>query len=43
MRLLGENLVMFRNIECRVGALAEACPYRGASRYFGRPGPSSVS
>jgi hypothetical protein len=41
MRLLGENLVMFRNIEGRVGALAEACPHRGASLYFGPPGPSS--
>lgn len=36
MRLLGENLVMFRDSEGRVGALAEACPHRGASLYFGR-------
>ncbi|MDA1074047.1 MAG: Rieske 2Fe-2S domain-containing protein [Proteobacteria bacterium] len=36
MRLLGENLVMFRDSEGRVGALAEACPHRGASMYFGR-------
>ena len=36
MRLLGENLVMFRDSEGAVGALAEACPHRGASMYFGR-------
>jgi phenylpropionate dioxygenase-like ring-hydroxylating dioxygenase large terminal subunit len=43
MRLLGENLVMFPDIEGRVGALAEACPHRGASLYIGRPGPCSAS
>ena len=36
MRLLGENLVMYRDSEGRMGALAEACPHRGASLYFGR-------
>jgi phenylpropionate dioxygenase-like ring-hydroxylating dioxygenase large terminal subunit len=36
MRLLGENLVMFRDTNGRMGALAEACPHRGASLYFGR-------
>lgn len=36
MRLLGENLVLFRNAEGRMAALAEACPHRGASLYFGR-------
>jgi phenylpropionate dioxygenase-like ring-hydroxylating dioxygenase large terminal subunit len=36
MMLLGENLVMFRDSLGRVGALAEACPHRGASLYFGR-------
>jgi len=36
MRLLGENLVMFRDSENNVGAMAEACPHRGASLYFGR-------
>jgi phenylpropionate dioxygenase-like ring-hydroxylating dioxygenase large terminal subunit len=36
MRLLGEDLVMFRDSEGRVGAMAEACPHRGASLYFGR-------
>jgi len=36
MTLLGENFVMFRDSEGRMGALAEACPHRGASMYFGR-------
>ena len=36
MRLLGENLVMFRDSMGRVGAMREACPHRGASLYFGR-------
>ena len=36
MRLLGENLVMFRDSDGNIGALAEACPHRGASMYFGR-------
>jgi phthalate 4,5-dioxygenase len=36
MTLLGENMVMFRDSEGRMGALAEACPHRGASLYFGR-------
>jgi phthalate 4,5-dioxygenase len=36
MRLLGENLVMFRDSRGRMGALEEACPHRGASLYFGR-------
>lgn len=36
MRLLGEDIVMFRDSEGRMGAMAEACPHRGASLYFGR-------
>jgi phenylpropionate dioxygenase-like ring-hydroxylating dioxygenase large terminal subunit len=36
MRLLGENLVMFRDSSGRVGCVAEACPHRGASLFFGR-------
>ncbi len=36
MRLLGENLVMFRDSSGRMGALEEYCPHRGASLYFGR-------
>ena len=35
-RLLGEDLVAFRDGEGRVGLLAQACPHRRASLYFGR-------
>ena len=36
MMLLGERFVMFRDSLGRMGAVAEACPHRGASMYFGR-------
>jgi nitrite reductase/ring-hydroxylating ferredoxin subunit len=36
MKLLGENLVMFRDSDGNVGCVVEACPHRGASLYFGR-------
>ena len=36
MTLMGENMVMFRDTEGRMGAVAEACPHRGASLYFAR-------
>jgi phenylpropionate dioxygenase-like ring-hydroxylating dioxygenase large terminal subunit len=36
MRILGENLVMFRDSNGNVGCVVEACPHRGASLYFGR-------
>ena len=36
MRLLGENLVMFRDSNGDVGCFKEACPHRGASLFFGR-------
>ncbi|HTE87180.1 MAG TPA: Rieske 2Fe-2S domain-containing protein [Dehalococcoidia bacterium] len=36
VRLLGENLVIFRDTESRVGLLAENCCHRGASLFFGR-------
>jgi phthalate 4,5-dioxygenase oxygenase subunit len=35
-RLLGEDLVVFRDSEGRLGVLHEACPHRGASLSFGR-------
>jgi phthalate 4,5-dioxygenase oxygenase subunit len=35
-RLLGENLVAFRDSEGHAGLLAENCPHRGASLFFGR-------
>ncbi|MBO0762958.1 MAG: Rieske 2Fe-2S domain-containing protein, partial [Candidatus Dormibacteraeota bacterium] len=34
--LLGEKLIAFRDSEGRVGLLANHCPHRGASLYFGR-------
>src|SRR6187455_1702657 len=36
MKLLGENLVMFRDSNGAVGCFKEACPHRGASMFFGR-------
>src|SRR5215210_2311832 len=35
-RILGEDLVAFRDTEGRVGFVAQACPHRGASLFFGR-------
>jgi len=36
VRLLGEDLVAFRDTTGQVGFLAESCPHRGASLFFGR-------
>src|SRR6266550_2521932 len=36
MRLLGEDLVMFRDTNGEVGCFPQACPHRGASFFFGR-------
>ena len=36
VRLLGENLVAFRDSEGRVGVMDEQCPHRKASLFFGR-------
>lgn len=36
VRLLGENLVAFRDTTGRLGLVGENCPHRGASLYFGR-------
>ena len=36
VRLLGEDLVAFRDSEGRVGVMNEHCPHRGASLAFGR-------
>jgi phthalate 4,5-dioxygenase len=35
-RILGEDLVAFRDTNGRVGFLAQNCPHRGASLFFGR-------
>jgi phthalate 4,5-dioxygenase oxygenase subunit len=36
VRLLGEDLVAFRDSNGQVGVLANNCPHRGASLFFGR-------
>jgi phenylpropionate dioxygenase-like ring-hydroxylating dioxygenase large terminal subunit len=36
LRLLGEDLIAFRDTSGRVGVLANNCPHRGASLFFGR-------
>jgi phthalate 4,5-dioxygenase oxygenase subunit len=36
VRILGEDLVAFRNTEGKVGLLDAACPHRRVSLYFGR-------
>lgn len=36
VRLLGQNLVVFRDTEGRIGVLDELCPHRRASLVFGR-------
>ncbi len=36
VKLLGENLVLFRDTSGQVGLLAENCSHRGASLFFGR-------
>src|SRR6476646_1160373 len=36
IRLLGENLIAFRDTAGAVGLVANACPHRGASLFFGR-------
>ena len=36
IRLLGENLIAFRQTSGKVGLIQNACPHRGASMFFGR-------
>src|SRR5215467_9459668 len=36
IRLLGEDLIAFRDSSGRVGIVANNCPHRGASLFFGR-------
>ena len=42
VKLLGENLIAFRDTEGRVGLIQEACPHRGASLYYGLNGDCGV-
>ena len=36
VKMLGENLVAFRDTDGKVGLIQEACPHRNASLFFGR-------
>ncbi len=36
VRLLGEDLIAFRDTDGKVGLFANSCPHRGASMFFGR-------
>src|SRR3972149_6459855 len=36
LRLLGENLIVFRTTSSSVGMIQNSCPHRGASMFFGR-------
>ena len=36
IRLLGENLICFRDTNGKVGIIQNNCPHRGASLFFGR-------
>ena len=36
LRLLGEDLVLWRDFTGAIGAIRDACPHRGASMFFGR-------
>src|SRR5687768_3687537 len=36
LRLLGEDMIAFRTTSGSVGVVANACPHRGASLFFGR-------
>ncbi len=42
VRLLGENLVAFRDSNGRIGLIEEYCPHRGASLVFGRNEESGI-
>ena len=39
IRLLGENLIAFRVTSGKVGLIANSCPHRGASLFYGRNSP----
>lgn len=42
VRVLGEDLVLFRDGQGRAGLLQERCAHRGASLYYGRTEPQGI-
>jgi 5,5'-dehydrodivanillate O-demethylase len=42
VRLLGENLVLYRDDDGELGLVAERCPHRGASLAYGIPEPEGL-
>lgn len=42
VRVLGENLILFRDHQGRAGLLHERCAHRGASLYYGRTEPQGL-
>jgi phthalate 4,5-dioxygenase len=42
VRLMGENLVLFRDTQGRIGLIDERCPHRTASMFFGRNEQSGI-
>jgi len=42
VRLLGENLALYRNEQGELGLMAERCPHRGASMAYGIPEDSGL-
>ena len=42
VRLLGEDMVAWRDTEGKVGFIADHCPHRGASLFFGRNEESGI-
>jgi phthalate 4,5-dioxygenase oxygenase subunit len=43
VRLLGEDLISFRDSSGQPGLIGENCPHRGAALYFGRNGSGGVA
>ena len=43
LRLLGEDLVLFRDLQGRIGLIDHRCPHRGASMVYGRVEERGIS
>ncbi|HZM34064.1 MAG TPA: aromatic ring-hydroxylating dioxygenase subunit alpha [Burkholderiales bacterium] len=42
IRMLGESLLVFRDVEGRIGCVEEFCKHRGASLYYGYAEPGGI-